>query len=65
MHIADNLSISHLKTTDEGNDFETINMVSYLPIRREKIERIRQATKEDEVMSLLIETIQKLVLLSG
>ena len=32
-------------------------MVSYLPIRREKIDRIRQATKEDEVMSVLIETI--------
>ena len=57
MPIADNLSIPHLKTTDEGKDFETINMVPYLPIRREKIERIRQVTKEDEVMSLLIETI--------
>ena len=28
-------------------------MVSYLPIRREKIDRIRQATKEDDVMSVL------------
>ena len=32
-------------------------MVSYLPMRHEKIERIRQATKEDEVMSLLIKKI--------
>ena len=32
-------------------------MVSYLPIRCEQIERIRQATKEDEVMSVLIDTI--------
>ena len=57
MHIADHLSRSHLKTTDGGEEFETINMVSYLPIRREKIDMIRQATKEDEVMSVLIETI--------
>ena len=57
MHIADHLSRSHLKTTDGGEEFEMINMVSYLPIRREKIDRIRQATKEDEVMSVLIETI--------
>ena len=57
MHIADHLSRSHLKTTDGGEEFETINMVSHLPIRREKIDKIRQATKEDEVMSGLIETI--------
>ena len=57
MHIADHLSRSHLKTTDGGEEFETINMVSHLPIRREKIDKIRQATKEDEVMSVPIETI--------
>ena len=56
-HIADHLSRSHLKTIDGGEEFETINMVSHLPIRREKIDKIRQATKEDEVMSVLIETI--------
>ena len=41
MHIADHVPRSHLRTTNGGEDFEIINMVSYLPIRREKIDRIR------------------------
>ena len=41
MHIAGHVPRSHLRTTNGGEDFEIINMVSYLPIRREKIDRIR------------------------
>ena len=36
MHIADHVPRSHLRTTYGGEYFEMINMVSYLPIRREK-----------------------------
>ena len=58
MHIAEHLSKSHLCTTDGGEVFETINNCTYLPIRQERIIKIRQATKEDEIMSALMEIIQ-------
>ena len=37
--------------------FEAINMVSYLPIRQERIDKIKEATMRDEVLTTLAEVI--------
>ena len=57
MHIADLLSRQHLPENEGGQMFENINMISFLPIRPERLQKIKQATADDEVMNLLLETI--------
>ncbi len=58
MHIADLLSRSHLSTTEGGEDFERINMVQFLPVRQERLEKIRIAVKSDPIMIKLSDVIQ-------
>lgn len=57
MHVADFLSRNHLSESGGGQEFESINMVSFLPLQPTRLEKIRRATAEDEAMSLLTETI--------
>ena len=55
--IADLLSRSHPKSTGQMSEIEAVNMVKYLPIRRERLERLKTATHEDEVLQMLTATI--------
>ena len=57
MHIADMLTRAHLPNTNGGEVFDNVNMVSCLPIRKEGLDKICRATKDDQVMCTLIETI--------
>ena len=57
MHIADQLSRAFLPTNEGGEMFEAINMMSYLPIRQERIDKLKEATMGDEVLTTLAEVI--------
>ena len=57
MHIADLLSRNFLPESGGGQIFESINMVSFLPVRPTTIEKIQKATVTDEIMQLLSKTI--------
>lgn len=59
MHVADLLSRRFLPENEGGQDFETINMVSFLPVRPSSLEKIQKATADDEVMTLLTEMIMR------
>ena len=52
MHIADMLSRASLPYDGSQTELEQVNMVSYLPIRPERLQQIRQATEQDEVSQL-------------
>ena len=58
--IADMLSRSCLPQSGGQEDIENINMCSFLPMRPEKIERLRKETATDEVLSTL-----KMVIIDG
>ena len=58
MYIADMLSRAYLP--EERNcqtEFEQINMVSFLPIRDERLQQISKATEQDDVSNQLRQTI--------
>ena len=57
MYIADYLSRAHKEDNEGGDDFDSINMVKLLPIRQEKIDRIREATQRDETTKMLEEYV--------
>ena len=57
MHIADLLSRSYLDRDEGGNKFEYINAISHLPIRRERLENIRDAVTHDDVLLKLTDMI--------
>ena len=57
MHIADKLSRASLPYDGSQTELEQVNMVSYLPIRPERLQQIRQATEQDEVSQLLSKVI--------
>ena len=57
MRIAHTLSRAHLPNADGGEVFDNVNVVSCLPVRKEKLGKIRRATKDEEVMCILTETI--------
>ena len=56
MFIADLLSRAHLSDSKE-EEFEYINMMKYLPIRKERLQRIKEAVSDDRAMKSLREVI--------
>ena len=57
MHIADLLSRSYINDDEGGDEFEYINAVAHLPIRKERLEIIRNAVATDDVCVQLINMI--------
>ena len=57
MHIADLLSRSYLDRDEGGNKFEYVNAISHLPIRKERLENIRDAVTHDDVLLKLTDMI--------
>ena len=59
MHLADLLSRAYLpyKAGKEVDDFESVNMVSYLPISNQRLDEIRAETRKDRCLRELSETI--------
>lgn len=56
MYLADTLSRAYLpsnKSKDKETVFDKINMVSFLPIREERLTKIRNATEQDESLQIL------------
>lgn len=59
MFLSDTLSRAYLPEKGTAqNDIETINMVSFLPISKERLDEIKQHTRSDETLQTLKETIQ-------
>jgi hypothetical protein len=60
MHIADLLSRSYIQNTQSDElEFEKVCHVSILPIREERLRAIQRASKDDEVISTLRNTISE------
>jgi len=61
MFLADTLSRAYLTQNDDSaqSDFEIINAVNYLPMRKERMHIIRRETQSDPSLQLLKETIQQ------
>ena len=57
MYVADVLSRAYLTVNEGGSEFEAIHMVSYLPIRDERLCKIREATRLDETLKHLSDVI--------
>ena len=58
MVIADMLSRAYLPNTNKTEEsFEAINMISFLPIREERIEKIRRETEQDDTLQALKKVI--------
>ena len=58
MHLADMLSWAYLPCKGkEVDDFESVNMVRYLPISDQRLDKIRAETKKDQSLRELSETI--------
>lgn len=53
MYLADTLSRAYTQTPSKQEDFEHVNMVSFLPIRPERITKLKTATEEDESLQRL------------
>ena len=58
MHIADFLSRAPMKSTEGIGVFDYVNAVKFLPIREERLKKIRDASQDDDVMQALIHAIQ-------
>ena len=56
MHLADMLSRAYLPYKGK-DDFESVNMVRYLPISDQRLDEIRAATRKDQSLRELSETI--------
>ena len=56
MYIADLLSRAHLQEAKE-EELEYVNMVKYLPIRQDRLQRIKEATAKDGTMKKLQKVI--------
>ena len=55
MFLADLLSRAYLtKEEPEGEEFESVNMASYVPISDERLEEIRQETQRDKSLQVLM-----------
>ena len=59
MFLADLLSRAYLPTgaKPEDEEFEFVNMASYIPIADPRLEEIRQENQQDEVMQVLMDVI--------
>ena len=58
MFLADLLSKAYLtKEEPEGEEFESVNMASYVPISDETLEEIRQETQRDKSLQVLMKVI--------
>ena len=58
MFLADLLSRVYLtKEEPEGEEFESVNMASYVPISDKRLEEIRQETQRDESLQVLMKVI--------
>lgn len=55
MHIADFLSRTYLSSTEHptGEDFEHVNMASFLPILDQRLQEIRIETEKAETLQIL------------
>uniref|UniRef100_A0A3P9JTB0 ribonuclease H n=1 Tax=Oryzias latipes TaxID=8090 RepID=A0A3P9JTB0_ORYLA len=63
MLLADTLSRAYLQESNNKSqtelETECVNMVEYVPVSTESMEKIRTGTKTDHKLQILIETIQK------
>ncbi|KAK7100337.1 hypothetical protein V1264_023309 [Littorina saxatilis] len=57
MHLADTLSRAYINAPSRQEDFEFVNMVSFLPIREERLAKLKVRTENDENLQLLKTTI--------
>ena len=58
MYLADTLSRAFINNTpQDSHDFEEVNVVTFLPIREERLEQIRKETEQDESLQILKRTI--------
>ena len=56
--LADTLSRAYLqKVPSRQEEFETVNMVNFLPIRQERLAKLKERTSTDESLQKLKETI--------
>ena len=59
MHIADLLSRSYLPDASECDSFDHVNTVDYIPVRSERLSKMRKATQDDDVSQMLITVVQE------
>ena len=60
MFLADTLSRAFLPASEQDeNEFETINMMKYLPVLEERLLQIQQDTQADDSLQVLKAVIQK------
>ena len=59
LHLADTLSRAYLQDTTHptGNEFDYINATTFLPVSHTRLKEIQQATKDDETLRILKDTI--------
>lgn len=57
MHIADFLSRSYLPSDEGGEEFEAVNHLDQVPIRPTRLERIRQESLKDVVLTAVSQVI--------
>ena len=58
-HLADMMSRSFLPADGQANpsEFESVNVVQFLPVRQERIQKIQLKTAKDETLQVLMNTI--------
>lgn len=59
LHLADMLSRSYLPHTGESDEFPQVNMVDYVTIGTERLNRIKTNTETDEALQMLKKVIQQ------
>lgn len=59
LHLADMLSRSYLPHTGESDEFPQVNMVDYVTIGKERLNRIKTNTETDEALQMLKKVIQQ------
>ena len=59
MHIADLLPRSYLPDASECDSFDHVNAVDYMPVRSERLSKMRKATQDDDVLQMLITVVQE------
>ena len=59
MHIADLLSRSYLPDASECDSFDHVYAVDYIPVRSERLSKMRKATQDNDVLQMLITVVQE------
>ncbi|KAK7105231.1 hypothetical protein V1264_016637 [Littorina saxatilis] len=57
MYLADTLSRAYINAPSKQEDIELVNMVAFLPIRQERLEKLKNATDDDETLQRLKKVI--------